>query len=152
MESVRSQASGVEHHESGDSPLSEHSSPFTPHPSRSALPSTLTLLPPLGYLDFLALQLGATMIITDSGGIQEETTYLGIPCLTLRENTERPITVNMGTNILVGHDMNLLRSEVERILAGEGKKGSIPPLWDGHAGERIAAVIAQQSEEIRVRR
>jgi len=84
------------------------------------------------------------VVITDSGGIQEETTYLGVPCLTLRANTERPVTVSMGTNILVGQDLNLLNSELARILEGKAKKGSIPPLWDGHAGERIAEVLHKQ--------
>jgi UDP-N-acetylglucosamine 2-epimerase (non-hydrolysing) len=102
----------------------------------------LQILDPLSYLEFLALQSRATVVITDSGGIQEETTYLGVPCLTLRENTERPVTVSLGTNVLVGRDPGKLRSELSRVLAGQAKKGSIPPLWDGHAGERIAAVIA----------
>jgi len=102
----------------------------------------LRLLDPLPYLEFLGMQSRATVVITDSGGIQEETTYLGIPCLTLRENTERPVTVSLGTNILVGRDRVKLRYELSRILAGHAKKGTIPPLWDGHAGERIAAVIA----------
>jgi UDP-N-acetylglucosamine 2-epimerase (non-hydrolysing) len=102
----------------------------------------LQVLDPLPYVDFLALQTRATVVITDSGGIQEETTYLGVPCLTLRENTERPITVTQGTNVLVGRDPEKLRTELARILAGKGKKGTVPPLWDGHAGERIAALIA----------
>ena len=101
----------------------------------------LRLLDPLGYLDFLALQIHATVVITDSGGIQEETTYLGVPCLTVRENTERPITVKIGTNVLVGQDMERLLREVRAILTGAGKKGTLPPLWDGHAAERIARVI-----------
>jgi UDP-N-acetylglucosamine 2-epimerase (non-hydrolysing) len=101
----------------------------------------LRVLDPLPYVDFLALQSRATVVITDSGGIQEETTYLGIPCLTLRENTERPITVTKGTNVLVGRDPERLRTELARILAGKGKKGTVPPLWDGHTGERIAALI-----------
>jgi len=106
------------------------------------IPNTqLQLIDPLGYLDFLALQTKATLVITDSGGIQEETTYLGVPCLTVRENTERPVTITVGTNILVGQDMERLQAEVNRILAGEGKQGDIPPLWDGHAAERIAGVI-----------
>ncbi len=92
---------------------------------------------PLGYLDFLALLKHAMFVVTDSGGIQEETTWLGIPCLTLRENTERPITVTQGTNILVGSDLKRLESEIELILDGRGKRGSRPSLWDGHAGERI---------------
>jgi len=102
----------------------------------------LQVLDPLSYLEFLAMQSRATVVITDSGGIQEETTYLGIPCLTLRENTERPITVSLGTNVLVGRDPDKLRTELSRILAGQAKKGTVPPLWDGHAGERIAAVVA----------
>ena len=87
------------------------------------------------------MQQKATVVITDSGGIQEETTYLGIPCLTVRKNTERPITVTTGTNKLVGQDMNLLKREVDRIQAGPAKKGSVPPLWDGKAGDRIAAIV-----------
>lgn len=102
----------------------------------------LRLLDPLPYVDFLALQSRAQLVITDSGGIQEETTYLGVPCLTLRENTERPITVSLGTNVLVGRDPEKLRAELALVLAGKQKKGTIPPLWDGHAGERIAHVLA----------
>ncbi len=102
----------------------------------------LRVLDPLPYVDFLGLQSRAQVVITDSGGIQEETTYLGVPCLTLRENTERPITVSLGTNVLVGRDPEKLRSELYRVLAGKQKKGTIPPLWDGHAGERIAAIVA----------
>jgi UDP-N-acetylglucosamine 2-epimerase (non-hydrolysing) len=101
----------------------------------------LHLLEPVPYIEFLALQKGAQVVVTDSGGIQEETTYLGIPCLTIRENTERPITVTLGTNILVGQNRDKLRFEFSKILAGEGKRGSIPPLWDGHAGERIAEIL-----------
>ena len=103
--------------------------------------SDLELVEPLGYLDFLALQRDATLVITDSGGIQEETTFLGVPCLTLRENTERPITVTLGTNTLVGNDMDKLLSEVSRVLSGGYRKGQVPPLWDGHAAERIAAAV-----------
>jgi UDP-N-acetylglucosamine 2-epimerase (non-hydrolysing) len=99
------------------------------------------LVDPLGYLDFLALQRQATLVITDSGGVQEESTYLGVPCLTVRESTERPVTVTLGTNILVGQDMDRLRLEVGRILAGQVKPWTIPPLWDGRAAERIAEAI-----------
>jgi UDP-N-acetylglucosamine 2-epimerase (non-hydrolysing) len=102
----------------------------------------LQIIEPLSYLEFLGMQSRATVVITDSGGIQEETTYLGVPCLTLRENTERPVTVSLGTNVLVGRDPDKLRSELSRVLAGNAKKGTIPPLWDGHAGERIAALLA----------
>ena len=97
----------------------------------------LHLIQPLGYLEFLALQQHAALVITDSGGIQEETTFLGVPCLTVRENTERPVTVTLGTNILVGQDFDRLRAEVARILDGEVREGRIPPLWDGRAAERI---------------
>jgi len=101
----------------------------------------LRVLDPLPYLDFLALQARATVVITDSGGIQEEATYLHVPCLTVRENTERPITVTMGTNVLVGRDAGKLRAELQKVLAGKAKKGTVPPLWDGHTGERIADVL-----------
>jgi UDP-N-acetylglucosamine 2-epimerase (non-hydrolysing) len=100
------------------------------------------LLEPLPYIEFLALLRMATVVITDSGGIQEETSFLGVPCLTVRANTERPITVTLGTNILVGSDRARLVQEVSRILDGKGKSGKIPPLWDGHAGERIAGILA----------
>src|SRR5208337_1507589 len=108
----------------------------------------LRLLDPLPYVDFLGLQSRATVVITDSGGIQEETTYLGVPCLTVRENTERPITVSMGTNVLVGRDPEKLRTELSRVLAGKAKKGTVPPLWDGHAGERIAVLLAGESNHL----
>jgi len=103
----------------------------------------LHLLPPLPYIEFLGLQKQAAVVITDSGGIQEETTYLGIPCLTVRENTERPITVTMGTNVLVGRDGEQLTAELGKIVSGQAKKGRIPPLWDGHAGERIADIVSE---------
>ncbi len=111
----------------------------------------LRLLKPLPYLEFLALQQRATVVITDSGGIQEETTFLGVPCLTVRQNTERPITIEKGTNQLVGRDVRILRSAAQEIL-GRGRpveNGSRPtvPLWDGHAAERIAQVIVRCSAE-----
>ena len=81
------------------------------------------------------------MVITDSGGIQEETTYLGVPCLTLRNNTERPVTVSVGTNVIVGQDREKLKAELSKVVSGNAKKGIVPPLWDGHAGERIAATL-----------
>ena len=101
----------------------------------------LRVLDPLPYVDFMGMQSRATVVITDSGGIQEETTYLGVPCLTVRENTERPITVSMGTNVLVGRDREKLRAELGRVLAGNAKKGTVPPLWDGRTGERIADIL-----------
>src|ERR1700733_4738669 len=105
--------------------------------------TNLHLLEPLPYIEFLALQRCAKVVITDSGGIQEETTYLGVPCLTLRNNTERPITVDLGTNVLVGQEVGKLRSELTKILEGNAKSGVIPPLWDGHAGERIAEILCK---------
>jgi UDP-N-acetylglucosamine 2-epimerase (non-hydrolysing) len=105
--------------------------------------ANLHLLEPLPYIEFLALQRRAMVVITDSGGIQEETTYLGVPCLTLRNNTERPVTVDLGTNVLVGQNMDKLRCELTNIFEGKAKLGTIPPLWDGHAGERIAEILCE---------
>lgn len=106
-------------------------------------PDCMVLLPPQGYLEMLGLMAGATVVLTDSGGLQEETTALGVPCLTLRENTERPITVEQGTNILVGRDRTAILTEVQEILAGRGKRGRVPEYWDGHAAERIASDLYQ---------
>lgn len=100
-------------------------------------------LDPLGYLDFMALVAGARLVLTDSGGIQEETTVLGIPCLTLRENTERPATVTHGTNRLVGSAPDKIVYEAERVLANPYPKPSPPPLWDGRASERIVSILLQ---------
>lgn len=108
----------------------------------------LRLLEPLPYLEFIGLQRRATMVITDSGGIQEETTFLGVPCLTVRENTERPITISLGTNQLVGRDLKKLRSSAEAILQQKSppQDGRKPiPFWDGHAAERIARIIVRGS-------
>jgi len=110
---------------------------------RMKTPAQLHLLEPLPYIEFLALQRRAVVVITDSGGIQEETTYLNVPCLTLRQNTERPITVSLGTNVLVGQDGGRLRAELRKILDGKKKVATIPPLWDGHAGERIAEILSK---------
>jgi UDP-N-acetylglucosamine 2-epimerase (non-hydrolysing) len=112
-------------------------------------PEQVQLIDPLGYLDFLTLQKHATVVVTDSGGIQEETTFLQVPCLTVRENTERPITVTLGTNRLVGRDPNRLYREVKRILLGETRQGEAPPLWDGRAGERIATILTAELESPR---
>jgi UDP-N-acetylglucosamine 2-epimerase (non-hydrolysing) len=103
----------------------------------------MVLLPPQGYLEMLGLMAGATVVLTDSGGLQEETTALGVPCLTLRENTERPITVEQGTNILVGRDRETILGAIQEILSGNGKRGQLPELWDGHAAERITADLYQ---------
>jgi UDP-N-acetylglucosamine 2-epimerase (non-hydrolysing) len=117
----------------------------SPHAARGRV----HLLEPLPYLEFLALQQRALMVITDSGGVQEETTFLGIPCLTVRENTERPVTVDQGTNQLVGRNVRRLRSAAEEILKN-GKRSSVTPkpsvpLWDGHAADRIAQIIVRCS-------
>jgi UDP-N-acetylglucosamine 2-epimerase (non-hydrolysing) len=103
--------------------------------------ASLRLIDPVGYVEFLALQMHATVVVTDSGGIQEETTYLGVPCLTVRENTERPVTATVGSNLLIGRDMARLRVEVRHVLEGRGKQGAIPALWDGAASRRIAQVV-----------
>jgi len=102
----------------------------------------LILLPPQGYLEMVGLMAGARIVLTDSGGLQEETTALGVPCLTLRENTERPITVEQGTNTMVGRDVMAIRKEAAEIFAGHGKQGRVPELWDGHAADRIADDLA----------
>ena len=106
-------------------------------------PNRMALLPPQGYLDMLGLVGGAAVVLTDSGGLQEETTALGVPCLTLRQNTERPITVEQGTNTLVGRNRELILASVEDVLNGRGKRGCVPEFWDGHASERIAADVYQ---------
>jgi UDP-N-acetylglucosamine 2-epimerase (non-hydrolysing) len=98
-------------------------------------------LPPLGYLELLGLMSAARLVLTDSGGMQEETTALGVPCLTLRENTERPITVEEGTNTIVGTDAQCIEQAVAEIIASGGKSGRIPELWDGHAAQRIAEIL-----------
>ena len=100
------------------------------------------LIDPVGQIEFLALQKNTKVVITDSGGIQEETTVLGIPCLTLRENMERPITVWEGTNKLVGVDD--ITYEISEILKGNGKRGKMPDLWDGKAAERIVSIVADK--------
>ncbi len=108
---------------------------------RIARMSNFKLIDPLGYLDFLSLMKQANFVLTDSGGIQEETTVLGIPCLTLRNNTERPVTVELGTNVIVGMDTNKIVNESFIILSGQSKKGKIPTLWDGNAAQRIVNVV-----------
>lgn len=109
---------------------------------RELLESACTVLPPLGYLEMLGLMQRATCVLTDSGGVQEETTALGVPCLTLRDNTERPVTVEEGTNTVVGRDASRIVAAVDDVLLSGGKRGRIPELWDGRASERIAVVVA----------
>ena len=101
----------------------------------------LRLIEPLGYNDFVTLFSRARLVVTDSGGIQEETTALGIPCLTMRESTERPITVTEGTNVVVGTDRDRVARAVDEILAGKGKTGHLPEGWDGHAARRITDAL-----------
>jgi UDP-N-acetylglucosamine 2-epimerase (non-hydrolysing) len=102
---------------------------------------SLAVLPPLGYLEMLGLMQAARLVLTDSGGIQEETTALGIPCITLRDGTERPITVDEGTNTVVGHDPKLILSTTQEILWAGGKAGRVPELWDGRAAKRIVEIL-----------
>jgi len=104
-------------------------------------PAGLRLLEPLGYLDFLALVASAAGVLTDSGGIQEETTYLGIPCFTLRDNTERPVTIELGTNVLLGLDPSRIEDVPALIKAAASRPAKIPPLWDGQAAGRIVDVL-----------
>jgi UDP-N-acetylglucosamine 2-epimerase (non-hydrolysing) len=104
------------------------------------LPDGIRLVPPAGYLDFIALQASARLVLTDSGGVQEETTALGVPCLTLRDSTERPITITEGTNLLVGRDPDRIIATARRVLTDPPPKRA-PALWDGHAGERIADAL-----------
>ena len=103
----------------------------------------IVTLPPISYLELLGLMEQARVVLTDSGGIQEETTALGIPCITLRENTERPVTVEEGTNTIVGSDRELILEVFNEVLATGGKSGRVPALWDGRAAERIADVIVE---------
>jgi UDP-N-acetylglucosamine 2-epimerase (non-hydrolysing) len=106
----------------------------------AAIPG-LQLVEPMGYFDFIGLVEPCRVVVTDSGGIQEETTYLNVPCLTMRENSERPSTISVGTNLLIGSDLERLRLELGNISAGKFKKGSVPPFWDGRTAERIVADI-----------
>jgi UDP-N-acetylglucosamine 2-epimerase (non-hydrolysing) len=108
----------------------------------AALPAGLRVIPPAGYLDFIALEASARLVLTDSGGVQEETTMLGIPCLTLRDNTERPITITEGTNRLVGRDPGRIVKAAREVTAAPPRPLRRPALWDGQAGQRIAAVLA----------
>jgi UDP-N-acetylglucosamine 2-epimerase (non-hydrolysing) len=103
--------------------------------------SKIKICEPLGYLDFLHLVKSAYAVITDSGGVQEETTFLGVPCLTIRPNTERPVTVDVGSNILLPFDVQLIFSTAHEIISGKFKKGNIPEKWDGKSSERIAGIV-----------
>ena len=130
---------------------------FPVHPRAAArlaerrLPEGITLTEPLGYLDFLCLESSARVVLTDSGGVQEETTALGVACLTLRENTERPITITEGTNRLVGRDQAAVLEAIDDVLEN-GVEPRCPALWDGHAGTRIADAILASVRSNHVRR
>lgn len=140
-----SNVDSVEHADSIVSALRPYNVPFPvffpkhPRTKTHNLPKNFIELPPQSYLRFLGLQKYAKFVVTDSGGVQEETSYLGVPCLTVRDNTERPITVELGTNKLV--KPNDLNYEIRAILKGMGKTGQPIPLWDGHAADRIAEVL-----------
>jgi len=108
------------------------------------LGTNITLVGPQAYMAFLDVWKDAAVVLTDSGGLQEETTALGVPCITIRENTERPITVEEGTNVLVGTDPQRIIDETRKVLRGEGKQGRRPQLWDGKAAERIVEILATQ--------
>ncbi|MFH1539678.1 MAG: UDP-N-acetylglucosamine 2-epimerase, partial [bacterium] len=108
---------------------------------RGGVSDGLYILDPLGYLQYQRLTIGAKLVLTDSGGIQEETTYLGIPCITIRENTERPVTVDVGTNIIVGADGEKIVRAAKEVLSGSWKKGRVPELWDGRAAVRIVGIL-----------
>ena len=109
-----------------------------------AVEGNLILTPPKGYIDFLSLMRYAELVITDSGGIQEETTYMGVQCITVRKNTERPVTIDVGTNHLVGTDLDKVEKTANDILSGITKPGRIPELWDGKAAKRIAEIIMEE--------
>ena len=101
----------------------------------------MRLLEPQGYLDFLNLMKNSKAALTDSGGIQEETTYLGIPCITMRDNTERPITAELGTNVVAGRNVDYIRKLIGKVIEGEWKEHRLPPLWDGKAANRIVEIL-----------
>lgn len=110
------------------------------------LRKTIHGIEPLGYLDFLNLMAHATVVLTDSGGIQEETTVLNIPCITIRDTTERPITLTEGTNVLVKDDPDRIEAEVVRVLEGHGRTSRCPAIWDGHTAERIVRILVEEGK------
>ena len=107
----------------------------------AGLPAGIRIIPPAGYLDFIALEASARLVLTDSGGVQEETTVLGVPCLTLRDSTERPITITEGTNRLVGREPDRIIRTAREVMAAPTPRSRMPALWDGHAGQRIATAL-----------
>lgn len=126
--------------------LKKMGSSFLPREKKSfnngvQMGASIKMIDPLGYLEFIHLMMDAEFVVTDSGGVQEETTMLRIPCLTMRPSTERPITIQIGSNTIVNDNYIMLREEARRILAGEGKRGSPPPLWDGRTANRIVRIL-----------
>jgi UDP-N-acetylglucosamine 2-epimerase (non-hydrolysing) len=111
--------------------------------SASAAPEGVWMTEPLGYLELLHLNMNAAMVITDSGGLQEETTVLGVPCITLRHNTERPVTCEVGTNFIVGNDPDAILRHASAVMAGSWRRGAVPEKWDGHAAERIVDILTR---------
>ena len=116
--------------------------------STTPKPEGLWITEPLGYLDLLHLNMHAAMVITDSGGLQEETTVLGVPCITLRHNTERPITCEVGTNFMVGNNRDDILRQAFKVLRGEVPRGRVPQKWDGRAAERIVDILAHLDETV----
>jgi UDP-N-acetylglucosamine 2-epimerase (non-hydrolysing) len=122
---------------------------FPVHPrTRARIPALerypgIRFLAPVGYLEFLSLEADAAVVLTDSGGVQEETTFLGVSCFTLRPGTERPVTTRMGTNVVLGLDPSRI-PEVADALGAEPRAHDVPPLWDGHASERIADIVVER--------
>src|SRR5438045_4049440 len=110
-------------------------------------PARVRLIEPVSYVEFLSLEADAAAVLTDSGGVQEETTYLGVPCFTLRDNTERPVTVRVGTNTVLGIDPKRIDA-ILPLLAGASPVGDLPPLWDGRAAERVANVLETVGDEL----
>lgn len=108
------------------------------------MPSNLVLVEPQPYLEFNYLVKNAKAVLTDSGGVTEETTVMGVPCITIRDSTERPETITYGTNELIGIDPLALKPALDRLFSSDLKKGSIPPMWDGESGHRIAKVIEEK--------
>ena len=130
---------------SRDCPLVLPAHPRADGPLRRAgFADVVRIIPPAGYLDFIALEAAARLVLTDSGGVQEETTVLGVPCLTLRDSTERPITLTEGTNRLVGRDPDRIVRAAREVLAAPVPAPRAPALWDGQAGPRIAAVLVAE--------
>ena len=115
-----------------------------PGAGRAAAMKNLRLIDPAGYLDFLKLMASARLVLTDSGGIQEETTVLGVPCLTLRDSTERPITAEVGSNRVVGTDTGKILAAYREVVSGSPRQARVPPLWDGHAAQRIVRILAER--------